>query len=113
MRLEDGFRRFASGRSFTTDGILPSMTAIAALVRDNPGLLAMFVLLVIGTLVLGSLAIVLWRSGASLRPIVFVGGMMTLVWLPQFAYHVGVATGAIPRRNLTWMPAADQASVYG
>ena len=89
------------------------MTAIAALVRDNPGLLAMLVLLAIGAIVFGSLTIVLSRSGASLRPIVFVGGMVTLVWLPQFAYHLGVATGAIPRRNLTWLPAADHASVYG
>lgn len=89
------------------------MTAFTALVRDNPGLLAMLVLLAIGTIVVGSLAIALWRSGASLRPIIFVGGLLTLVWLPQFAYHLGVASGAIPRRNLTWIPSADRASVYG
>jgi hypothetical protein len=45
------------------------MNAIAALVRENPGLLAMLVLLAIGILVFGSLTIVLSRSGASLRPI--------------------------------------------
>ncbi len=70
------------------------MSAITALLRDNPALLAMGALLAIGTVVFGSLGIGLSRSGASLRPIVFVGGMFALVVLPQLAYHLGVATGA-------------------
>lgn len=39
--------------------------------------------------------------------------MFALVVLPQLAYHLGVATGVVPRRNLTWLPEAEQASVYG
>ncbi len=89
------------------------MTATAAMLRENPGLLVMLLLLAIGSIVFGSLAFMMSRSGTSLRPILFVGGMFALVLLPQLAFHLGIATGAIPRRNLTWMPAADQASVYG
>lgn len=89
------------------------MNATVALLRANPGLLTMVVGLAIGTVVCTAIAIMMARSGASLRPIVFVGGMFALVLLPQFAYHLGVATGAVPRRNLTWMPAATRASVYG
>lgn len=89
------------------------MNATAALLRENPGLLAMAVALVIGTVVFTAFGIAMSRSGASLRPIAFVAGMFALVLLPQLAYHLGVATGAIPRRNLTWLPAATQASVYG
>lgn len=89
------------------------MSTSAALLRENPGLLAMVVLLGIGIAVFGTFGIGMARSGASLRPIAFVGGMFALVLLPQLAYHLGVATGVVPRRNLTWMPAADQASVYG
>ncbi len=89
------------------------MSATTALLRENPGLLAMAVALAIGTLVFGTLGIIMARSGASLRPIAFVGGLFALVLLPQFAYHLGVATGAVPRRNLTWLPAAEQARVYG
>lgn len=86
---------------------------LPALVRDNPALLAMVMLVVIGAIVFGTLSFAMSRAGASPRPIAFVGGMFALVLLPQFAFHLGVATGAIPRRNLTWMPAVDQASVHG
>ncbi len=89
------------------------MNATTDLIRDNPALLAMVLLLAIGTLVFGTLGIVMSRSGASRRPIMFVGGMFALVVLPQFAYHLGVATGVVPVRSLTWLPAADKASVYG
>lgn len=89
------------------------MSTTLALLRENPGLLAMTVALVIGAVVFGTLSLSMASSGASLRPILFVGGLFLLVLLPQFAYHLGVATGAIPRRNLTWLPAAEQASVYG
>ncbi len=81
--------------------------------RENPGLLAMLILLAIGAIVFGGFAIAMAGSGESMKPIVFVGGLFALVLLPQFAFHWGVATGAIPRRNLTWMPAAGRASVYG
>lgn len=83
------------------------------MLRDNPALLAMLVALAIGTLVFGLLGTVMARSGASLRPILFIGGMFALVLLPQLAFHLATATGAIPRRSLTWMPAAEAASVYG
>lgn len=89
------------------------MSATTNLLRDNPGLLTMVVLLAIGAIVLAVFAGIMARAGASMRPLVFVGGLVALVILPQFAYHLGVATGAIPRRSLTWMPASEQARVYG
>lgn len=89
------------------------MSATTAMLRDNPGLLVMVILLAIGTLVFALLGVLMSRSGASLRPIFFVGGLFALVVLPQFAFHLGVATGVVPRRNLTWMPAAEQSRVYG
>jgi hypothetical protein len=89
------------------------MNATTVLLRENPGLLAMVMALAIGLVVFGVLGIGMSRSDTSLRPVAFVAGMFALVILPQFAYHLGVATGAVPRRNLTWMPAAERASVYG
>ena len=89
------------------------MSTTIAVLFENPGLLAMTVALAIGAVVFGGLGLVMASSDASLRPIMFVGGLFLLVLLPQFAYHLGIATGAIPRRNLTWLPAAEQASVYG
>jgi hypothetical protein len=89
------------------------LKSLLALLRANTGLLVMVMLVAIGTLVFGTFAIAMSGSGESMRPIIFVGGMFALVVVPQFAFHLGVALGAIPRRSLTWMPAADQASVYG
>jgi hypothetical protein len=89
------------------------MKPLPGLLRANPGLLAMVALVAIGTLVFGTFAIAMAGSGESLRPIVFVGGMFALVVVPQFAFHLGIAIGVIPRRNLTWTPAGTQASVYG
>lgn len=89
------------------------MKSFIALVRANPGLLVMLMLLGIGTIVFGSFAIGMAGSGLSMRPILFVGGLFAFVLLPQFAFHLGIALGAIPRRNLTWMPAADRSSVHG
>jgi hypothetical protein len=86
---------------------------LTTLLRENTGLLVMLILLAIGTIVIGTFAIAMTRAGVSLRPIVFVGGLFALVLLPQLAFHLGVATKAIPRRNLTWMPAADRAAVHG
>jgi hypothetical protein len=83
------------------------------LLRENPGLFAMVMLLAIGTLVFVSFGIVMARSGASLRPVLFVAGLFALVLLPQFAFHLGTATGVVPKRSLTWIPAADRGSVYG
>lgn len=89
------------------------MSTTTALLRENPALLVMVVAAAIGTVVFVLLGAVMSRSGASLRPNLFVAGMFALVLLPQFAYHLGVATGVVPRRNLTWMPTADQASAHG
>ena len=89
------------------------MKSVLALLRANTGLLVMVMLVGIGVIVFGTFAFALSGSGESPRPVMFVAGMFALVVLPQFAFHLGVALGAIPRRNLTWMPAADQASVYG
>lgn len=89
------------------------MNAAAALFRDNPGLLVSVLLLAIGGIVVSAFTLFASRSGTSLRPILFVGGLFALVALPQFAYHLGVATGAIPRRDLTWMPASERARAYG
>ena len=49
------------------------MTSATALIRENPGLLAMVALFAIGAIVFGSLGVGMSRSGVSLRPIVFVG----------------------------------------
>lgn len=89
------------------------MKPLLEMLRANTGLLVSMMLLAIGGIVFGTFAIAMSGTGESLKPILFVGGIFALVLLPQLAFHLGVALGAIPRRNLTWMPAADQASVYG
>ena len=63
------------------------MSTTIAVLFENPGLLAMTVALAIGAVVFGGLGLVMASSDASLRPIMFVGGLFLLVLLPQFAYH--------------------------
>ncbi|HYW31065.1 MAG TPA: hypothetical protein VE869_06110 [Gemmatimonas sp.] len=81
------------------------MTDTLSFLRANPALLAMGGLLLAGALVFGGFAILMARSGASTRPIIFVGGFFLLVVAPQALFHLSQAMGWIPRRDLTWTPA--------
>jgi hypothetical protein len=64
------------------------MTAILA---ANPGLMIVLALLVGGALVFTLLAFIMHRSGASLRPIIFVAGFYAIVLLPQVVGHLALA----------------------
>jgi hypothetical protein len=57
------------------------------LVRVNPGLAIVLALLGACALVLGLLALIMARAGASLRPLAWLGGFMALVIGPQLAGH--------------------------
>lgn len=57
----------------------------------NPGLLAGCLLLAIGSFVFGLLGWAMYRSSASLRPIVFVAGFFAIVGVPQFIGHLAMA----------------------
>ena len=70
--------------------------------RANPALLAMVMLIVIATIVLGSIGVYMARNGLSLRPIVFMAVLLGIVVGPQLAFHLAQALGVIPKRELTW-----------
>lgn len=57
----------------------------------NPGLVIVLALLAGGTLVFTLLAFIMHRSGASLRPIIFVAGFYAIVVLPQVVGHLALA----------------------
>ncbi len=59
--------------------------------RSSPVLIAIVVFLVIATVVCGSIALMMRKSGQSLRPIAWLAGFMALVGVPQVIYHVGSA----------------------
>lgn len=75
--------------------------------RANPGAMIITMLLGMGTLVFGLLGVMMMRSGASLRPIIFIAGFFAIVVLPQAAMHYGQAFGWIPKKDLTWTPGGN------
>ena len=76
---------------FATDPILLVGSAVAAVVA----------------LVFGTLALAMWRAGASLRPLVFVGVFLAIVGGPQLLFHFARARGWIPPAELTWVADSD------
>lgn len=62
-----------------------------ALFRTNPGLLVGVILIAMSTLLLGSFGFWMARSGASLRPIIWMGGFFALIIVPQFIGHLVIA----------------------
>lgn len=61
------------------------------LIRSNTGLGINLILLAGGTLVCTLLALIMARSGASLRPIAWFAGFFMLIWIPQFVGQVYIA----------------------
>jgi hypothetical protein len=61
------------------------IAALSAALSANPGLVAALALLGSGSLVLAFMGLVMWRSGVSPRPIIFVAGLYLLVTLPFLA----------------------------
>lgn len=64
---------------------------MSSVLAANPGLVVVLALLAGGTLVFTLLAFTMHRSGASLRPIVFVAGFYAIVVLPQVAGQLALA----------------------
>jgi hypothetical protein len=67
----------------------------------------------ISTLVLGLIAVLMYRAGLSLRPIVFMAVLLVIVGGPQIAFHLSQEMGWIPARDFTWVPEGDRGAVYG
>ena len=76
------------------------MASTVQYIRTNPGVMAMTLLLVGGTLVFGLLAFIMARSGASLPPIVFIAAFFAIVVGPQAPFHLNQALGWIPQQHL-------------
>lgn len=64
---------------------------MSSLLVANPGLMVVLALLVGGTFVFSLLAFIMHRSGASLRPILFVAGFFAIVLLPQVVGQLAIA----------------------
>lgn len=86
------------------------MSSVALAFRNNIGLSVVLLLIGAGMLVFGLLALIMSRSGASLRPIAFIAGFYGLVLAPQLAYRLAEVAGWIPRVDLTWVPEGASAS---
>ncbi|MGV3707956.1 MAG: hypothetical protein ACO1Q7_03880 [Gemmatimonas sp.] len=80
------------------------MSNTLQLFRSNTGLMVITGLILFGSLVLGLVALLMMRSGASLRPIWFVAGFMAIIIGPQAFFHYGMAFGWLPKQDLTWVP---------
>lgn len=78
------------------------MSNTIALFRANPGLAIIGALIVMASLVFGLVAVLMMRSGASLRPIAFIAGLFAIVVMPQGLFHASQAFGWIPKRDLVW-----------
>ncbi len=75
------------------------MSTAIGFLRANPGLLVTTGLALAMAAVLSLVAFLMARAGSSLRPIVFLGGFMAIVVLPQVLFHAAQAFGWIPRRD--------------
>lgn len=87
------------------------MSNIAAFFRANTGALVVTMLLTIGTIVFSFVALLMSRSGTSLRPIIFVAGFFLIILAPQAVWHYSQAFGWIERDDLTWVPGGSGATV--
>lgn len=67
------------------------------LLRTNPGVLITLLLLVGGAAVCLLFAVIMGRSGASLRPLVWFAALFGLVVLPQFVWHLRAGIRALER----------------
>ncbi|MEO7997292.1 MAG: hypothetical protein ABI852_07595, partial [Gemmatimonadaceae bacterium] len=79
------------------------MSNLLQFFRANTGALVVTMLLLIGGFVFSVVAFMMSRSGASLRPIVFVAGFFFIVVGPQALFHYGQAFGWIPKQDLVWV----------
>lgn len=80
---------------------LTPMERIFLFLRTHPMLLGLGVFVVISGILLTTLALVLNRTGMSLRPVVFLGVFFTIIVGPQIVFHVLRAKGIAP--DLTWV----------
>lgn len=84
-----------------------------SLLKSHPAVLASLGATAIVALVLTVLAVTMSRAGMSLRPLVFVAVFMAMVGGPQLLFHLAREFGWIPKRDLTWVPAADRVARDG
>ncbi len=61
------------------------IAALSSALSANPGLVAALALLGSGSLLLAFMGLLMWRSGVSPRPVIFVAGLYLLVTLPFLA----------------------------
>lgn len=88
------------------------MSNIAAFFRANTGALVVTMLLTMGTIVFGSVALLMSRSGTSLKPIIFVAGFFLIILAPQAVWHYSQAFGWIERDDLAWVPSGSGAAQW-
>ena len=84
------------------------MSTTIAFFRANPALIAIAAALGIVAIVFTVAAILMTRSGVSLRPIAFMAGFLAIVGGPQVALHLARALGKIPTKDLTWTFGKDR-----
>ncbi|MCW5892030.1 MAG: hypothetical protein KIT14_16015 [bacterium] len=76
------------------------------LAESHPALLAMGLLLLIATVVLGLVTVMMQRRGLSPRPVIWFAVFFALIVGPQAAWHGAVAAGWVADLP-TWTPAGD------
>jgi len=84
------------------------VSSTPAFLRANPVVIAILAFAGIAGLVLTIAAILMKREGMSLRPIVFMIGLLAIAGGPQIAYHLAQALGIIPKRDLSWTFGKDR-----
>lgn len=86
------------------------MSPTIGFLKANPAVGIALLATVLVALVLGILAVMMWRAGASLRPVVFMAVFMAIVGGPQVLFHLAQGLGWLPKRDLTWVAARDRAA---
>lgn len=85
------------------------MSRFLEIARAEPGLLAVGLIAVIGTLVLGVIALMMRAAGESLRPIAWFAVFMAIILGPQALVHAGAALGWVEKpKAVVWRSADDR-----
>lgn len=84
------------------------MERAISLFRTHPVSTGFTVAIVVALLIGALAAVLLTRAGLSVRPIIFFGGFLAIIVLPQWVYHILHERGLAPR--LVWTPNSDSAN---
>jgi hypothetical protein len=86
------------------------VTRLADLARAEPALIAIALITVIGTVVVGGIAMAMRGAGLSLRPVAWFAVFFGIILVPQAAVHVGAALGVVQKPE-PWVPASTRAAL--